>query len=318
MSDQAAQIRAKSLELGFDAIGFAPPDPGPVARQNLATYLREGRHGGMGWMENRAEARGDPKLLMPEARTAIVLAMNYGPAEGVAADRAPPGEGQISLYARGKDYHDIMKPGLKALGRWMAASFGCDIKVFVDTAPLMEKPLAALAGLGWQGKHTNLVSRRFGSWLFLGVVLTDLELPFDPPETDHCGSCDACLKACPTEAIQPYRMDARRCISYLTIEHKDEIEPGLAAKMGNRVFGCDACLAVCPWNRFASPSPHMKLAPRPLPRSLAEMEALDEAAFRAVFAGTPVKRTGHGGFQRNVTIARENQWRPLAIPKPDA
>ncbi len=318
MNEPKEQICAKALDLGFNDIGFAPPDPGDLAREHLAAYLAQGRHGAMEWMETRALLRGNPTLLMPNARTAIVLAMNYGPGAGVPVDSAQPGEGDIALYARGKDYHDVMKPRLKALGRWMAESFGCDIKVFVDTAPLMEKRLAALAGLGWQGKHTNLVSRRFGSWLFLGVVLTSLDLPFDRPQADHCGSCDRCLAACPTGAITPYRMDARRCISYLTIEHKEEIAPPLARQMGNRVFGCDACLAVCPWNRFAKPTAHASLAPRPLPRSLEELAAQDDAAFRSAFAQTPVKRTGHARFQRNVRIAQANELRPLAIRKRDA
>jgi epoxyqueuosine reductase len=267
----------------------------------------------MDWLAATAERRGDPRVLWPEVRAIVMLGVNYGPATDPLAILAARGRGAISVYARGDDYHDVIKKRLKALARWLVASAGGDVKVFVDTAAVMEKPLAASAGLGWQGKHTNLVSRQFGSWLFLGALFTTLELPADAPETDHCGVCRACLDVCPTAAFPaPYRLDARRCISYLTIEHKGPIPHDLRPLMGNRIYGCDDCLAVCPWNKFAQQGREAKLAARDAlaaPR-LADLARLDDAAFRALFAKSPVKRTGRDRFVRNVLIAIGNSGDP--------
>jgi epoxyqueuosine reductase len=267
----------------------------------------------MDWMETTAARRGDPRALWPQVRSVIMLGMNYGQGGDPLAILRRRDRGAISVYAKGDDYHEIIKPRLKALARWLTAQAGGDVqagmKVFVDTAAVMEKPLAAAAGLGWQGKHTNLVSREFGSWLFLGAIFTTLELPPDVPEEDHCGSCRACLDICPTAAFPaPYRLDARRCISYLTIEHKGPIPRELRAAMGNRIYGCDDCLAVCPWNKFAQAGHEAKLAARDAlgaPR-LADLARLDDAAFRKLFAKSPVKRTGRERFVRNVLIAIGN------------
>jgi epoxyqueuosine reductase len=264
----------------------------------------------MDWMAKTAARRGDPQALWPQARSVIMLGLNYAQGEGdPLAILRERNRGAISIYAQGDDYHDILKPRLKALARWLVAEAGGDVKVFVDTAAVMEKPLAAAAGVGWQGKHTNLVSRQFGSWLFLGAIFTTLDLPPDPPETDHCGSCHACLDVCPTAAFPaPYRLDARRCISYLTIEHKGPIPRDLRAAMGNRIYGCDDCLAVCPWNKYARAGREMKLAARSELRTpgLAELARLDDAAFRRLFSKSPVKRTGRDRFVRNVLIAIGN------------
>ncbi|MBF0167492.1 MAG: tRNA epoxyqueuosine(34) reductase QueG [Alphaproteobacteria bacterium] len=299
-------IEAEALRLGFDAVGFARPDPGDQARAGLAAFLQDGRHGTMAWLQDRALWRGDPLKMMPTARSIVMLGLSYAPEEH--PDNEPEGDACISVFARGRDYHDVMKKRLKALARWMGQTYQAEAKVFVDTAPLMEKPLAARAGLGWQGKHTNLVSKRFGSWLFLGAVLTDLDLAPSQPESDHCGRCERCLKACPTGAITPYRMDARKCISYLTIESKDAIPADLAGLLGNRVFGCDACLAVCPWNKFAKPSPHPEFAPRfPVPADLDLLEKLDEEGFRQHFAQTPVRRAGYARFKESLRLVRLNE-----------
>jgi epoxyqueuosine reductase len=303
-------IRAQALAMGFDAVGFAAATLADEARANLADYIERGYHGDMGWLAHTAERRGDPRALWPEARTVIVLGANYGAEDPLAAEPAPE-SGVISIYARGRDYHDTIKQRLKALARWIAVRWPGELKVFVDTAPVMEKPLAQQAGIGWQGKHTNLVSRDFGSWLFLGEIYLSLELEPDEPETDHCGICRQCLDACPTNAFPaPYRLDARRCISYLTIEHKGPIPHELRPLIGNRIFGCDDCLAVCPWNKFAQAGhepaflPHAELtAPR-----LAELARLDDSGFRALFAGTSVKRTGRDRFLRNVLIAIGNAF----------
>lgn len=271
----------------------------------------------MRWLAERAQVRADPGALWPDARSVICLGLNYGPVEDPRAALAEPGCGAISVYARGRDYHRVMGKALKAFAGWLVATLGGAARVFADTAPVMEKPLAARAGLGWIGKHTNLVSRRFGSWLFLGEVFTTLELAPDPPAADHCGRCRACIAACPTGAITaPYRLDARRCLSYLTIEHRGAIGDGLGAALGNRVFGCDDCLAVCPWNRFGRPSPHPDLAPRgDLARPpLAELAGLDDAGFRTRFAGTAIKRTGRARFVRNVVHALANGGEPSAGP----
>lgn len=268
----------------------------------------------MGWMAETAERRADPRALWPQAQSIVMLGVNYGAEENPLAALQRPDRGAISLYARRRDYHETIKGRLKQLaGFLLSRAGGGEVKVFVDTAPVMEKPLAQAAGLGWQGKHTNLVSRRFGSWLFLGAIFTDLPLAPDPPEGDHCGSCRKCLDICPTDAFPaPYRLDARRCIAYLTIEHQGPIPRELRASIGNRIFGCDDCLAVCPWNKFAARSCDAKLALRPELDSppLAALAALDDAGFRALFSGAPVKRLGHARFLRNVAIAIGNSGDP--------
>ena len=309
-------IRDAALAMGFDAVGFAAAHLAERARTDLTEYVARGYHGDMGWLAATASRRGDPQVLWPDAKTVVVLGVNYAGDEDPLAALAEPERGAVSVYARGRDYHDTLKKRLKRLGRWIAARWPFELKVFVDTAPVMEKPLAQQAGLGWQGKHTNLVSRGFGSWLFLGEIYLSLELPPDAPEHDHCGQCRRCLDACPTAAFPaPYRLDARRCISYLTIEHKGPIPHDLRPLIGNRIFGCDDCLAVCPWNKFARAASEPDFRPRAAltaPR-LAELAMLDDAAFRARFAGTPVKRIGRDRFLRNVLIAIGN----AADPGPD-
>jgi epoxyqueuosine reductase len=269
----------------------------------------------MGWMAETAVRRADPCALWPEARSAVVVAANYGPDFDPLERLRRRGNGTISAYAQGRDYHDVLKKRLRVLARWMHETFGAEVKLFVDTAPVMEKPLAQAAGLGWQGKHTNLVSRQFGSWLFLGEVLTALDLAPDAAESDHCGECRRCLDVCPTGAFTaPYRIDARRCISYLTIEHKGHIAAELRPAMGNRVYGCDDCLAVCPWNKFAAPTPHAEFRAREEAPALAELAGLGDAAFRARFSGSPVKRIGRARFLRNVLIAIGNSGDPALTP----
>ena len=306
-------IREAALRMGFDAVGFAEARLAEKARADLGEFLRRGYHGDMGWLADTAERRGDPQTLWPEARTIVVLGLNYTSGGDPLAAAADPGLGAISVYARGRDYHDTLKRRLKALARWIAARWPADLKVFVDTAPVMEKPLAEAAGLGWQGKHTNLVSRALGSWLFLGEIYLSLALTPDDREKDHCGVCRRCLDCCPTNAFPaPYRLDARRCISYLTIEHKGPIAHELRPLIGNRIFGCDDCLAVCPWNKFARATEEPEFLPRAgltAPR-LAELAMLDDAGFRARFAGTAVKRIGRNRFLRNVLIAIGNVPRP--------
>ena len=290
-------------------VGVTRPDAAPEAKARLERFLAEGQHGDMIWMERTAARRGDPLVLWPQVRSIILLGLNYGSDEDALAVLRRRERGAISVYARGDDYHDIIKPRLKTIARWLLAQAGGDVKVFVDTAAVMEKPLAQAAGLGWQGKHTNLVSRQLGSWLFLGAIFTTLELPPDAPEADHCGSCRACLDICPTAAFPtPYRLDARRCISYLTIEHKGPIPRELRPLMGNRIFGCDDCLAVCPWNKYAKVGHEAKLAARAelLSPLLADLVRLDEAAFRTLFAKSPVKRIGRDRFVGNVLIAIGN------------
>ena len=275
----------------------------------MREFLSLGAHGDMAWMATNAERRGDPRALWRQARSIVMLGLNYGPDDDPLAILKDRRRGDISVYARGDDYHDLIKPRLKNLGRWLIDHAGGDIKVFVDTAPLMEKPLAAAAGLGWQGKHTNLVSRQLGSWLFLGAIFTTLDLPPDEAERDHCGNCRACLDVCPTAAFPaPYRLDARRCISYLTIEHKGAIPREFRELMGNRIYGCDDCLAVCPWNKFAVAGREAKLAARQALRAplLADLVRLDDAAFRLLFAKSAVKRIGRARFIRNVLIAIGN------------
>ena len=306
--EERETIRTRAHAIGFDAVGFARASLGPETRDRLRMFLAAGQHGDMGWMEARAEERAQPHALWPEARSVIALGLSYAPEDDALAGLLHRDRGNISVYARNRDYHDVVKGMLKQLGGWVVGRFGPQIKVFVDTAPVMEKPLAQQAGLGWQGKHTNLVARRGGSWLFLGEIMTTLELEPDTPGADHCGSCNRCLLVCPTDAFPaPYRLDATRCISYLTIEHAGPIPHALRPLMGNRIYGCDDCLAVCPWNRFAV-SAHEKLRAREALRApgLAELAALDDAGFRALFAGGPVKRIGRNRFVRNVLIAIGN------------
>lgn len=275
----------------------------------------------MTWMAETAERRANPQVLWADARSVICCAMNYGPAESPRAILNELNKGAISVYAQGRDYHDVMKKRLKVLARWLIGRFGGDVKVFVDTAPVMEKPLAARAGLGWIGKHTNLVSRRFGSWLFLGEVFTTLDLPADPPSPDHCGSCNRCRAACPTDALaEPYRIEPRRCLSYLTIEYKGDLPDDLAARLGNRIYGCDDCLAACPWNSFALPSPHAEFAPKPGTQAvpLTLLASMDDTAFRARFADSPVKRIGFARFARNIAAAAANRRSPVRRTASDA
>jgi epoxyqueuosine reductase len=284
--------------------------------ERLQAFLGEGRHGQMAWMEDRAHWRGDPTALWPEARSIVMLADSYAPRHDPIEVLAHPDRGAVSVYAQGKDYHDTIKPRLKRLLRWLLEQApGHEGKVFVDTAPVMEKPLAQAAGLGWQGKHTNLLSRDFGNWVFLGAIFTTLELPPDGPEASHCGSCRRCLDACPTGAFPgAYKLDATRCISYLTIEHRGPVPLELRAKLGNRIYGCDDCLAVCPWNKFAQEASELRYLREDGPPRLAELAALDDAAFRARFAGSPVKRIGLARFLRNVLYAIGNSGDPSLLP----
>ena len=302
-----ARLVARALEEGFVQVGICRPDAAPEAAGRLRDFLAAGRHGQMGWMEEREAWRGNPAALWPEARSVIMLAEAYTPEVDPMAGLLQPDRGVISVYARGKDYHDLVKRRLKRLGRWLVDVSRCEIKVFVDTAPVMEKPLAQAAGLGWQGKHTNLLGRDLGNWVFLGAIFTTLELEPDAGEVSHCGSCTACLDICPTAAFPaPYQLDARRCISYLTIEHKGPVDLELRALMGNRIYGCDDCLAVCPWNKFAVAAREIGYQPRVGQPELAELARLDDAGFRARFAGSPVKRIGRNRFVRNVLYAIGN------------
>ena len=304
------RIRDKAAELGFVACGFARADVAPEAGERLRTWIAAGQHGEMGWMEVRAEQRASPTGLWPEAKSVIALAMSYAPARDPLALAEERERARISVYAQGGDYHKTVKQGLKALGRWLADAEGCQLKVFVDTAPVMEKPLSAAAGIGWQGKHTNLLSRAHGNWLFLGVIYTTLDLTPETPASDHCGSCSRCIAACPTDAITaPYRLDARRCISYLTIEHAGPIPHEFRAAIGNRIYGCDDCLAVCPWNRFAEAAEaNLSFAPRAelTAPALADLLSLDDASFREMFSGSPIKRIGRNRLVRNCLIAAGN------------
>lgn len=319
------RIKAIARDLGFDAAGIARADVPWVAPWDvgagLARFVELGRHGGMAWMADTAARRAHPQAMWSDARSAIVVAMNYGPADDPMPALERRDEGMVSVYARGNDYHTLVKKRLKQLAGAVATETGADVKVFVDTAPLMEKPLAAQAGIGWQGKHTNLVSRQLGSWFFLGVVLTAAALEPDEPEADNCGSCSACLSICPTDAFPaPYELDARRCISYLTIEHAGSIPREMRAAIGNRIYGCDDCLAVCPWNKFAATAREAALHPRPenVGPKLADLADLDDAGFRAVFAGSPVKRTGRNRFVRNVLIAIGNSSDVGLAPRAEA
>ncbi len=316
-----AEIAAFARELGFDDIGFAAAAQPPAVAAGLDGFLAAGHHGEMDWMARNAERRADPLALWAEARTVIALGVSYAPAGDPLAAVENRDRGVISVYAQGSDYHDVIKRRLKRLARFVHERFETEVKVFVDTAPVMEKPAAERAGIGWQGKHTNLVSRRHGSWLFLGEVFTALELPPDAAETDHCGSCRACLDVCPTNAFPaPYRIDARRCISYLTIEHKGHIDREFRGAMGNRIFGCDDCLAVCPWNKFAQVARAHAFLPRAeltAPR-LADLAALDDAGFRRVLAGTAIKRIGRDRFVRNALIGLGNAGDAALAPAAEA
>lgn len=303
------QLVREAHALGFDCIGVTDPDAIAQAGKHFREFLEAGAHGDMDWLATTPERRTDPRVLWPGVRSVIMLGVNYGPDQDPLKILARRTAGAISAYAQGDDYHDIIKKRLKALARWLVATSGDEVKVFVDTAAVMEKPLAQAAGLGWQGKHTNLVSREFGSWLFLGAIFTATDLPRDEPDSDHCGSCTACQDICPTAAFPaPYKLDARRCISYLTIENKGPIPQEFRKSIGNRIYGCDDCLAVCPWNKFAQAGRETKLAARAELRApqLAELVRLDDAAFRALFAKSPVKRIGRDRFIRNVLIAIGN------------
>ncbi len=306
-------LASEARALGFDCIGVTDPAAIAAAGRHFQAFLEAGAHGEMDWLAARPERRADPRVLWPEVRSVIMLGVNYGPEQDPLAILQQRASGAISVYAQGDDYHDLIKPRLKALARWLVARSGAEVKVFVDTAAVMEKPLAQAAGLGWQGKHTNLVSREFGSWLFLGAIFTTLDLPRDAADIDHCGSCRACLEICPTAAFPaPYRLDARRCISYLTIESKQPIPHQFRKAIGNRIYGCDDCLAVCPWNKFAQQGHETRLAARDALRApdLAGLARLDDAAFRTLFAKSPVKRIGRDRFIRNVLIAIGNSGMP--------
>ncbi len=315
--DAKARIEAEARSIGFDVLRVAEVESPWEAGARLLQFVDDGRHGDMGWMADTAERRSHPRALWPAARSALVLGLNYGPDHDPRTALLDRSRAAISVYAQGDDYHEVIKARLKRLGRWMAAEFGCELKVFVDTAPLMEKPLAARAGLGWQGKHTNLVSRDWGSWLFLGAILTDMALLPDAPERGGCGSCTACLDACPTAAFPaPYQIDARRCISYLTIEHRGPIAAEFRTALGSRVYGCDDCLAACPWNKWAQTARESAFHARDALRgpALAELLALDDAAFRALFRKSPVKRIGRDRFLRNVLYATGNSGDAALAP----
>ncbi len=311
------RISDYALALGFDAVAFTTPDLPVSAALGLQEFIGQHHHGDMGWMEEKSDRRQNPRVLWPGAQSVIVVGHNYAPATNPLEKLNQKTIGNISCYALNRDYHDVIKKKLKALARWIAAEYGCDVKVFVDTAPVMEKPLAEQSGLGWQGKHTCLVSREFGSWLFLGSIFTTLALSPDQPEQDHCGTCRACLDICPTQAFTAERkLDARKCISYLTIEHQGQIPLEFRKAIGNRIYGCDDCLAVCPWNKFAQTSKEIAYHPRheleaPL---LSELVRLDDAAFRSLFSKSPVKRIGRERFIRNVLIAIGNSGDPALIP----
>ena len=312
-----AALRVKAMQEGFDDLRICRPSDVPEVPERLNHFLDNNYQGQMSWLKERNEWRGDPSRLWPDAKSVIMLAHNYGPNHDPLQNLKRKEKASISVYAQNKDYHDIIKKRLKSLARWLIAEAGGEVKVFVDTAPVPEKPLAQAAGLGWQGKHTNLVSRELGNWFFLGSVFTTLSLPFDPPELDHCGSCSACLSVCPTEAFpRPYQLDARKCISYLTIEHKGPIPLDLRQKLGNRIYGCDDCLAVCPWNKFAQTAKETRYHARAdlLSPDLAALAGLDDAAFRAKFSGSPIKRIGRDRFIRNVAYAIGNSGQKALLP----
>ena len=311
-----AELEARALQEGFSKLRICAPEAVPEAAARLREFLGAGHNGQMGWMAEREGWRGDPTALWAQARSVIMLADVYTPKTDPMAGLSQPDKGVVSVYAQGKDYHDLVKRRLKGLGRWLLdratrEGLTAEIKVFVDTAPVMEKPLAQAAGLGWQGKHTNLLARDLGNWFFLGAIFTTLDLPKDAPEVSHCGTCTACLDICPTKAFPaPYRLDARRCISYLTIEHKGPVDPDLRALMGNRIYGCDDCLAVCPWNKYAVAATTMGYEPKVGLPDLADLVTLDDARFRARFAGSPIKRIGRDRMVRNVLYAIGNSGLP--------
>ncbi|WP_424932796.1 tRNA epoxyqueuosine(34) reductase QueG [Amaricoccus macauensis] len=309
----ARRLKARARTEGFTAAGLCRPDAIPDAPRRLSEFLAADFHGQMNWLAERSHWREDPRALWPEARSILMLAEAYTPGENPLTLLDQREIGAISAYARGRDYHDLVKKRLKRLGRWLVSETGCEIKVFVDTAPVMEKPLGQAAGLGWQGKHTNLLGRHLGNWFFLGAIFTTLDLPPDPPEREHCGSCRACLDICPTNAFPaPFRLDARRCISYLTIEHHGPVDEELRPLMGNRIYGCDDCLAICPWNKFAQEARetgYLGRAEQMRPR-LADLVALNDAGFREVFSGSPIKRIGRNRFVRNVLYAIGNSGDP--------
>jgi epoxyqueuosine reductase len=308
-ADIKTRIRERALSLGFVAVGFASAESAEQTRRDLAAFLSEGRHGDMDWLAATPDRRESPNGLWPATRSVIVLALDYGPPTDPRAHIDRPERGVVAAYAKGRDYHLVAKRLLKELGTWVATTFACEVKHFVDTAPVMEKPLAQTAGVGWQGKHTNLVSRGYGSWLFLSELFTDLDLPPDAPGQDACGTCRACIDSCPTDAITaPYQLDARRCISYLTIEHKGAIPADLRPAIGNRIYGCDDCLAACPWNKYAQRTQELAFLPRielTAPKLL-DLVELDDPSFREVFSRSPIKRVGRGRFIRNVLIALGN------------
>jgi len=317
VSVSQAKIRDKALEEGFDAVGFADANITNTSGERLAKFIEYGAHGDMDWLARRVTERQHPSNLWSDVKTVISVGVNYGPADDPMEALDNPRNGAISVYARGDDYHEIMKKRLKALARWVSMTFETEVKVFVDTAPVLEKPIAAAAGLGWQGKHTNVVSREFGSWLFLGEIFVALAMPVDAAHADNCGSCQRCLTACPTNAFPaPYQLDARRCISYLTIEHKGHIDRELRPLIGNRIYGCDDCLAVCPWNRFAQTSRIVQLGARAAltAPSLESLSKLDDKAFRVLFRKSPIKRTGRARFVRNVLIAIGNSGDVTLLP----
>ena len=314
--DLKQQLIDVAHDMGFDLCRITRPDAIPQVPERLAAFLEQGFHGQMTWMAERTQWRGNPAALWPEAHSIIMLGESYRPEHDPRDILNHPDKGAISVYAQNKDYHDSVKKRLKRLARWLIEHAGGEVKVFVDTAPVAEKPLGQAAGLGWQGKHTNLVSRELGNWFFIGSVFTTLDLTADPPETDHCGSCRACLDACPTDAFPaPYQLDARRCISYLTIEHHGPVDPELRPKLGNRIYGCDDCLATCPWNKFAITAREIKYHARDdlLAPDLVALAQLDDAAFRAKFSGSPIKRIGRDRFVRNVLYALGNSELPSAL-----
>lgn len=309
MTSLKNKLVSQALDEGFVSCRICRPWDVPQVPDRLAGFVEAGYHGQMGWMAERMHWRGDPAALWPDAKSVIMLAESYTPDEDPMAVIGQPDRGAISVYARNRDYHDMVKKRLKRLARWLIAESGGEVKVFVDTAPVPEKALGQAAGLGWQGKHTNLVSRDWGNWAFLGSVFTTLDLAVDEPDVDHCGSCRACLAACPTDAFPaPYQLDARRCISYLTIEHRGPVDEELRARMGNRIYGCDDCLAACPWNKFAVAASDMRYAARPelTAPHLAELAVLDDTEFRTLFSGSPIKRIGRDRFVRNVLYAIGN------------
>jgi epoxyqueuosine reductase len=320
-TDPRSQIRDNALRIGFDAVGFCRAHLGPEARDRLTNFIQAGYHGDMGWLATRAEQRSHPQSLWPEARSVVVVGLSYAPKDDPLAITTRRSRGAISVYARNRDYHDLIKGKLKHLAQFLVSRYECEVKIFVDTAPVMEKPLAESSGLGWQGKHTNLVSRSYGSWLLLGEIYTTIELEPGETTSDHCGTCSRCLDVCPTKAFPaPYRLDATRCISYLTIEHKGSIPHDLRKAIGNRIYGCDDCLAVCPWNKFAQPTSHEQLISRddltaPI---LAELVTLDDRQFRSLFSGSPIKRIGRDRFIRNVLIAIGNSGDPALRPCAEA